>query len=80
MKDQFIQFVVRQFLDVQADQLVALHREMTSLSLADERCSLMTRKVQVLTETLLEDQIWRCEYTLYPSIVPRHSLFRECVI
>ena len=70
LKDQFIQFAVRQFLDVQADQLVALHREMTSLSLADERCSLMTRKVQGLTETLLEDQLWRCEYALYPSLVP----------
>ena len=61
LKDQFVQFVVRQFLDAQADQLVVLRREMASLSLADERCSLMTERLQAFTEALLEDQTWRCE-------------------
>lgn len=59
LKEQFVQFAVRQFLELQAEQLAEFQRSMVSLPLADERCSLMIEKVELLTETLLEDQTWK---------------------
>jgi hypothetical protein len=59
LKEQFVQFAVRQFLEGQARQVAELSRKMASLPLADECCSLMTERVESLTEGLLEDHTWK---------------------
>ena len=67
-----MRFAVWQFLDMQTDQLTELDQNITSLSLADERCSLMKEELEVFTETLLEDQTWSRE----PVFTP-HSLINS---
>ena len=68
LKEQFVQLAVRQFLDSKSEELGALQRGMADLSLADERCSLMEERLEDLTEGLLEDQTWRCEFSLLISV------------
>lgn len=64
MKEQFVQFVVQQFLENQSSNLAEFRRKMVALSLPDERCSLMMEELETFTESLLENYMWRCEYFL----------------
>lgn len=61
LKEQFVQFAVQQFLESQSSNLAEFRRQMVALSLADERCSLMTENLEAFTEMLLEDQMWKCK-------------------
>ena len=61
LKEQFVQFVVQQFLENHSGHLAEFRRKMVALSLPDERCSLMMGELETFIEMLLEDPMWKSE-------------------
>ena len=81
LREQFVQFAVREFLDSRKEQLEGLRDSLVSLPLADERCSLMTERVEGLSEGLMEQQTWRgLHTTYYHSIILRNCHTQYIII